>query len=61
MAQGQFTKEEAKATKEALDELFEAIPKSKRIGYIGHLNDIALFIEAASRAAPSVPADAPST
>jgi len=34
------------------DELFEAIPKSKRFNYLGHLNDICLFVEAAKRAAP---------
>ena len=52
MAQGQFTKQEAKETTKAVEELFEAIPKSKRLNYIGHLNDIFLFIEAAQRAAP---------
>jgi hypothetical protein len=52
MAQGEFTKAEADATKEAVDEMFNAIPKSKAMGYIGHLNDIFLFIEAAKRAAP---------
>jgi hypothetical protein len=54
MAQGEFTKEEADATKEAVDELFKALPKSKQMGFIGHLNDIFLFIEAAKRAAPGV-------
>ena len=52
MAQGEFTKEEAEETLEAIDELFEAIPKSKRLNFIGHLNDICLFIEAAKEAAP---------
>jgi len=52
MAQGQFTKQEAEETKKAVEELFEALPKSKRLGYIGHLNDIFLFIGAAGRAAP---------
>jgi hypothetical protein len=53
MAQGQFTKEEAEQTKKAVEEMFNAIPKSRRMGYIGHLNDIFLFIEAAQKSAPS--------
>jgi len=32
MAQGQFTKEEAKETQKAVEEMFKAIPKSKRKG-----------------------------
>jgi hypothetical protein len=52
MAQGQFTKQEAKATKDAVSEMFDAIPKSKRIGFIGHLNDILLFLDAAGVKAP---------
>jgi len=53
MAQGQFTKEEAAETVKAVKELAEAIPNSKRIGYIGHLNDIYLFLRAAENCAPS--------
>lgn len=53
MAQGEFTKSEAASVKEAVGELFEAIPKTRRFNYLGHLNDIYLFIDAASRAAPS--------
>lgn len=52
MAQGEFTKEEAAATRVAVEELFDAVPKSKRGEYIGHLNDIYLFLEAAKAAAP---------
>ena len=52
MAQGEFTKQEASRTREAVDEMFEAIPKSKRMGYMGHLNDILLFLSAAEKAAP---------
>lgn len=52
MAQGQFSKQEADATATAVDEMFNAIPKSKRMEFIGHLNDIMLFIEAAKRSAP---------
>jgi hypothetical protein len=52
MAQGEFTKEEAAATKRAVDDIFKAIPKTKQFSYLGHLNDIFLFLEAAGRAAP---------
>ncbi|NUQ33350.1 MAG: hypothetical protein HUU29_00220 [Planctomycetaceae bacterium] len=53
MAQGEFTKEEAQTTREAVEEMFDAIPKTKRINFIGHLNDILLFLTAAKNAAPS--------
>jgi len=53
MAQGEFTKEEAEQTRKAVEEIFEAVPKSKRVGFIGHLNDVFLFLEAAGRVAPS--------
>jgi len=49
MAQGEFTKQEAARTKEAIEEMFNAIPKSRRFEYLGHLNDIFLFLEAAAR------------
>jgi hypothetical protein len=52
MAQGELTKKEAKAVLEILNEMFEAIPKSKRMNYIGHLNDVCLFVEAVGRSAP---------
>jgi hypothetical protein len=53
MAQGEFTKEEADATDEAVNEMFKALPKTKQMDFIGHLNDILLFVGAAKRAAPS--------
>ena len=53
MAQGQFTKEEAIETQKAVEEMFEAIPKSKRVEFLGHLNDISLFISAAQVIAPT--------
>lgn len=53
MAQGQFTKEESKETQKAVEEMFEAIPRSKRMGFLGHLNGISLFISAAQVAAPT--------
>jgi hypothetical protein len=53
MAQGQFTKEDATRTAESIELLFQAIPKSKRMNFIGELNDIFLFIDAAKNAAPN--------
>lgn len=53
MAQGEFTKEEADAMAEAVSEMFKALSKTKQREYIGHLNDIQLFIEAAKREAPN--------
>lgn len=53
MAQGEFTKEEATETDMAVKELMDAFPK-KRLGeFLGHFNDIFLFIRAAKNAAPS--------
>lgn len=52
MAQGEFTKEEAKQTQETVSDMFEGLPKSKKLDYIGHLNDILLFLSAAEKAAP---------
>jgi len=51
MAQGEFTKAEAKACEEALKEILRAFPKSKA-EFIGHFNDIFLFLSAAAKAAP---------
>lgn len=53
MAQGDFTKEEAKETMVALEEMFTALPKSKKAEFAGHLFDISLFINAAGKAAPT--------
>jgi hypothetical protein len=55
MAQREFTKSEADESLKALDELFEALPKSRRGQYLGHLNDISLFIGAAKKVAPEKP------
>jgi len=52
MAQGQFTKQEADETIKAVEEMYKALPKAKQAAFIGHLNDIFLFIEAAKRNAP---------
>ena len=53
MAQGQFTKEEIQKTCNAVDEIFEALPRSKRLNFLGHLNDIYLLLSAAEKVAPS--------
>ena len=53
MAQGDFTKEEAQTTIEAFDEVFKALPKKKQAEYLGHANDIFLFLEACKRECPS--------
>lgn len=52
MGEGEFTKEEARRTKETVEELSQGLPKSKLMNYIGHLNDIYLFLGAAEKAAP---------
>jgi len=52
MAQGEFTKEEAQATIDAVKEVLEGMSKKKKMEYLGHFNDIFLFLEAAGRAAP---------
>lgn len=58
MAQGEFTKSEAKETAEAFEEVFGALTKRKQMEFLGHANDIYLFLDAAERAAPeSVAAD----
>lgn len=44
--QGELTLEEAKNVRAALDEMFDAIPKSKRLQYLGCLNDVLLFVSA---------------
>ena len=52
MAQGDFTKEEATATEEAFKEVFDSLSKKKMMEFIGHANDIYLFLAAAKKAAP---------
>ena len=53
MAQGEFTKEEAEQMMDAVNELFKAISKTKRMNYLGHLNDVCLFLETAKKIAPN--------
>ncbi len=53
MAQGEFTKEEADETMEAVKEVMQVLTKKKQIEFLGHFNDIFIFLEAAKRAAPT--------
>lgn len=53
MAQGDWTKEEAKASLDAVEEIWKALPNRKKADFIGHLNDIALFLGRAQRELPS--------
>ena len=52
MSQGEFTKEEATETEDAFGEVFKALPKKSQGEFIGHANDIYLFLAAAKDAAP---------
>lgn len=53
MAQGEFTKEEAKEIEGVFKEVFTALSKPKQREFLGHANDIWLFVAAAGRAAPT--------
>ena len=52
MAQGEFTKEEARETRDAVTEIMESMSKKKAVEFIGHFNDVFLFLNAAEAAAP---------
>lgn len=52
MPQGDFTKQEARETLTAVEEMWKALTTNRRIQFLGHLNDITLFIEQAERNAP---------
>ena len=52
MAQGQFTKQEARAVWEAVKQLYAELPPNKRTGFTGQLNQIALFLDLAQKLAP---------
>ena len=53
MTQGKFSKEEAKESIEALDEIMKSMSKNKAAEFIGHFNDLFLFLSAAREAAPN--------
>lgn len=52
MADKVVTKQEIAELLQSVDELFSAISKTKQGLYLGHLNEICLFLEAAQRTAP---------
>lgn len=52
MAQGEFTKSETAMVTQAFTEVFKALPKLKQAKFLGHANDIYLFLEAAGKVAP---------
>jgi len=58
MATGDFTKQEADATTEALNEIMKSMSKTKCLDFLGHFNDIFCFITAAKAAAPDKKPDA---
>ena len=53
MAQGDFTKEEAKETETTFSEVFKALSKKKQLEFIGHANDIYLFLTACQKHCPN--------
>lgn len=57
MAQGEFTKEEAAETEVAFKEVFKALSRMKQCEYLGHANDILLFLLAAKQNAPNEPTE----
>lgn len=57
--QGLLVKENAKDCLEALAEMFQAIPKKKQFEYLGHLNDLSLFLERAAKELPSAISEKP--
>ena len=57
MAQGQATKEKAVSCKEAISEIAKAFPKSKVGEFIGHFNDVLLFLSACEKVLPSEKAE----
>ena len=53
MTQGKFSKEEAENCTETLNEIMKNMSKNKVGEFIGHFNDIFLFLTAAKQAAPT--------
>lgn len=52
MSLGDWSKEEAGTCRELVDQMFLALPKSKRMEYIGHLNQVLIFLSEAAKHAP---------
>ncbi len=61
MALGDFSPEGAKNALDALSEMHKALSKAKQREYLGHMNEISLFIEGAQRVAEAQaqPAETP--
>lgn len=53
LAPGKFTKQAAMDARHAAEILFAAHPQSKQLSFIGYLNTICLFLEAAERNMPN--------
>lgn len=47
--QTDFTLERAKEVREIVEDMYRGLPKARKLDYIGHLNDILLFIGAAEK------------
>lgn len=53
MSETRLTKEEAQNCYEAVEEIMKAFPKSKAGEFIGHFNDVMLFLGEAKNNLPS--------
>jgi len=53
MTQGKFSKEECTSCEEALTEIMKSMSRNKAAEFIGHFNDLFLFLTAAKAAAPN--------
>ncbi len=49
MSQSDLTKENAINCIEGLEEVMKAMPKSKALDFVGHFNDLFLFLEACKK------------
>ena len=52
MAQGDLTQKNAKICEECVTEMFNAIPKSKKLQHFGNLNEVLLFLNTAQAKLP---------
>lgn len=48
----EFTKENCKDMESCVQEMFDALAKSKKLEYIGHLNELLVFLAKAAEHAP---------
>lgn len=53
MAQGKFTKEEVVEVRKSFREIFTALSKPKKMEFLGHANDVYLFLSAVEKVAPN--------